>query len=257
MPRFVVHDHRARTHHYDVRLEHDGVLVSWAVPKGLPERAGERRLAIRTPDHPLEYIDFAGTIPAGSVRRRRGGRPRPRRVRPGGLDGGPDRGPAPRPPLRRAVPLRPVPARRPRPVARPPGAGQADYKRPSGLVGSMAGAYTTECPPGGEDAGSWIRRGMACTRRRKYSDAIGSFDRALEHEPELGRGPARAGERPLRARALRRGARRVRPCRGAALPIARPRRWPARMRSRRSAGSEEAAAAFARAMDLRRRPERG
>ncbi|HIH02965.1 MAG TPA: ATP-dependent DNA ligase [Methanoregulaceae archaeon] len=66
MPRFVVHDHRARTHHHDVRLERDGVLVSWAVPKGLPERAGERRLAIRTPDHPLSYIDFAGTIPQGS-----------------------------------------------------------------------------------------------------------------------------------------------------------------------------------------------
>lgn len=66
MPRFVVHDHRARTHHYDVRLERDGVLVSWAVPKGLPEQPGERRLAIRTPDHPLDYIDFAGTIPEGS-----------------------------------------------------------------------------------------------------------------------------------------------------------------------------------------------
>jgi len=65
MPRFVVHDHRARTHHHDVRLERDGALVSWAVPKGLPERPGERRLAIRTPDHPLEYIDFAGTIPGG------------------------------------------------------------------------------------------------------------------------------------------------------------------------------------------------
>lgn len=65
MPRFVVHDHRARTHHFDVRLEHDGVLASWAVPKGLPGQAGEKRLAIRTPDHPLDYIDFAGTIPEG------------------------------------------------------------------------------------------------------------------------------------------------------------------------------------------------
>jgi bifunctional non-homologous end joining protein LigD len=66
MPRFVVHDHRARTHHFDLRLEHEGQLASWAVPKGLPDRAGERRLAIRTPDHPLEYIDFAGTIPEGA-----------------------------------------------------------------------------------------------------------------------------------------------------------------------------------------------
>ena len=66
MPRFVVHDHSSRTRHHDVRLEHDGVLASWAVPKGLPDRPGERRLAIATPDHALEYIDFEGTIPEGA-----------------------------------------------------------------------------------------------------------------------------------------------------------------------------------------------
>ncbi len=59
----------------------------------------------------------------------------------------------------------------------------------------MAGVYATECPPGGEDADSWIRRGMVCTRRRKYATAIESFGRALDHDPGsvealLGRGNA-------------------------------------------------------------------
>jgi DNA ligase D-like protein (predicted 3'-phosphoesterase) len=63
--RFVLHEHFATHHHFDLRLEHDGVLASWAVPKGLPEQAGERRLAIAVEDHPLEYISFQGTIPEG------------------------------------------------------------------------------------------------------------------------------------------------------------------------------------------------
>lgn len=63
--RFVLHEHAARHHHFDFRLEHDGVLASWAVPKGLPEKAGERRLAIAVEDHPLDYIGFTGTIPEG------------------------------------------------------------------------------------------------------------------------------------------------------------------------------------------------
>jgi bifunctional non-homologous end joining protein LigD len=64
-PRFVIQEHSATRLHWDMRLEREGVLVSFAIPKGLPEAPKENRLAVRTEDHPLEYLDFKGEIPKG------------------------------------------------------------------------------------------------------------------------------------------------------------------------------------------------
>jgi bifunctional non-homologous end joining protein LigD len=64
-PRFVVQEHSARRLHWDLRLEHDGVAVSWAIPNGIPRDPSENRRAVHTEDHPLSYMEFEGEIPPG------------------------------------------------------------------------------------------------------------------------------------------------------------------------------------------------
>lgn len=63
---FVIQKHNATQLHYDFRLEINGTMPSWAIPKGPPEEAGIKRLAMKVPDHPLDYRHFEGTIPEGS-----------------------------------------------------------------------------------------------------------------------------------------------------------------------------------------------
>lgn len=65
-PVYMVHDHHSQRHHFDLRLEFGGVLRSWAVPKGLSDEPGVKRLAMEVPDHALSYAAFEGVIAEGS-----------------------------------------------------------------------------------------------------------------------------------------------------------------------------------------------
>lgn len=65
--RFVIHEHYARTHHFDLRLEREGTLWSWAVPKGMPTDPKRNRLAVRVEDHHLDHIDFEDHDPVPNV----------------------------------------------------------------------------------------------------------------------------------------------------------------------------------------------
>jgi bifunctional non-homologous end joining protein LigD len=67
MPRFVIQEHYARSHHFDLRLERDGALVSWAVPKGMPTDPKKNRLAMRVEDHALSHLDFEDGTPVEGV----------------------------------------------------------------------------------------------------------------------------------------------------------------------------------------------
>jgi bifunctional non-homologous end joining protein LigD len=67
MPRFVIQEHYATSHHFDLRLEKDGVLVSWAVPKGMPEDTKKNRLAMRVGDHDLSHLDVVDETPVEGV----------------------------------------------------------------------------------------------------------------------------------------------------------------------------------------------
>ncbi len=67
MPRFVIQEHYARSHHFDLRLERGGVLVSWAVPKGVPMDPKQNRLAVHVEDHALSHLDYEDATPVEGV----------------------------------------------------------------------------------------------------------------------------------------------------------------------------------------------
>ena len=65
MPKFVIHQHKAKNLHWDFRIQLDGVLKSWALPRGIPQDSRTKRLAVQTVDHPLAFADFEGNIKEG------------------------------------------------------------------------------------------------------------------------------------------------------------------------------------------------
>jgi bifunctional non-homologous end joining protein LigD len=65
MEKYVIHEHWAKKHHFDLRLEMNNVLKSWAIPKDIPLKENEKRLAIQVEDHPISYANFEGIIPEG------------------------------------------------------------------------------------------------------------------------------------------------------------------------------------------------
>ena len=67
MPRFVIQEHYARSHHFDLRLEREGVLISWAVPKGMPTDTKKNRIAMRVDDHDISHLDLEDETPVEGV----------------------------------------------------------------------------------------------------------------------------------------------------------------------------------------------